>query len=143
LTWTNDVTYLLDTNALSELRKNKPDQRVSRWFEDNGGSAFYISALVIGEIRKGIERVRIHDPRRARALEGWLDGLRSEYGDRVLAVTAEVADLWGRLNVPPAPPPTVDGLMAATALVHGLTFVTRNVADVASTGVALVNPFEG
>jgi predicted nucleic acid-binding protein len=137
------VTYLLDTNTLSELRKNKPNPAVARWFEDNDNAGFYVSALVIGEIRNGIERLRDRDAARARALESWLSGVHDEYVDRILPVTAEVADLWGRLNVPPKPPPLVDGLMAATALVHGLTFVTRNVAGVGRTGARVVNPFDG
>ena len=84
----------------------------------------------------------MRDPKQADALERWLDGLVAAYGDRILPVTTDVAQQWGRLNVPPKAPPAIDGLMAATALVHRLTFVTRNVADVARTGVQLVNPFE-
>jgi hypothetical protein len=98
--------------------------------------------LVVGEIRQGIERVRSRDPGQAEALERWLTRLLSVYGSRVLPVTVEVAQEWGRLNALPQPPPVIDGLLAATAKVHRLTLVTRNVADVSRTGVAVHNPFE-
>ncbi|BFU47516.1 hypothetical protein KRMM14A1004_57530 [Krasilnikovia sp. MM14-A1004] len=96
----------------------------------------------MGEIRAGIERLRPRAADRAAALDHWLDTLLTAYGDRVLPVSGEVAQRWGRLNVPPHRPPVVDSLLAATALVHRLTLVTRNVADVAATGVDLLNPFE-
>jgi predicted nucleic acid-binding protein len=136
------VAYLLDTNVLSELRKNSPDPSVAKWIKNNSRADFYVSALVIGELRNGIERIRVRDAAQSRFLEVWLDGVREHYGDRILPVTANIAELWGRLNVPPTPPPIVDGLIVATALTHGLTLVTRNVADVVRTGVALVNPFD-
>lgn len=136
------MAYLLDTNVLFEMRKNNPDPSVAKWIKNNGRADFYVSALVIGELRNGIERIRARDAAQSRILEVWLDGVRAHYGDRILPVTADIAELWGRLNVPPAPPPIVDGLIVATALTHRLTFVTRNVADVARTGVALVNPFD-
>jgi hypothetical protein len=98
--------------------------------------------LVVGEIRQGIERVRSRDPGQAEAQERWLTRLLSVYGGRVLPVTVEVAQEWGRLNALPQPPPVIDGLLAATAKVHRLTLVTRNVADVSRTGVAVHNPFE-
>jgi predicted nucleic acid-binding protein len=136
------VAYLLDTNVLSELRKKNPDPSVAKWIKNNSRADFYVSALVIGELRNGIERIRVRDAAQSRVLEVWLDGVRQHYGDRILPVTANIAELWGRLNVPPTPPPIVDGLIVATALTHGLTLVTRNVADVVRTGVALVNPFD-
>jgi predicted nucleic acid-binding protein len=95
---------------------------------------------VIGEIRQGIERLRPRNEAQAAALESWLDGLVAGYHDRILPITVEVAQEWGRLNAA-VRPPIVDGLLAATAKVHRLVLVTRNVADVASTGVAVVNPF--
>jgi predicted nucleic acid-binding protein len=97
---------------------------------------------VLGEIRQGIERIRRRDPAQAEALERWLEGLVAGYRDRILPVTADVAQEWGRLAASPQPPPAVDGLLAATARVHRLVLVTRNVGDVAGTGVPVVNPFE-
>jgi toxin FitB len=135
------VAFLLDANVVSEFRKARPDSNVLAWHTQNTNADAFISVLVIGEIRRGIERIRPRDPRQAVALNGWLTGLVTTYHDRVLPVTSEISDEWGRLAVA-QPPPVIDGLMAATARVHGLTLVTRNVADVARTGVRVVNPFE-
>jgi len=135
------VAFLLDTNVVSELRKSAPHPSVAKWYEDHRNAETFLSALVVGEIRSGVDRLAARDANAARALEGWLQVLETALGATILPVTAEIADRWGRLHVPPSPPPIIDGLMAATALTHGLTLVTRNVADVARTGVALVNPF--
>ncbi len=134
------MAYLLDTNVVSELRKPHPDPHVAAWHARHVDDEAYLSTLVVGEIRQGIERIRTRDPRQAEALELWLSGLLKAYRSRILPVTTDIADAWGRLNTPPQPP-VIDGLMAATARVHRLTLVTRNVADVAGTGVAVVNPF--
>ena len=136
------MAFLLDTNVISELRKRKPDPRVDAWADRHASDDFFISSLVIGEVRSGVERLRPRDPHRAAALEKWLDGLPIAFRDRILPVTAEVAAEWGRLSARVGGPP-VDCLMAATANVHRLTFATRNVADVARTGVPVVNPFDG
>lgn len=135
------MAYLLDTNVVSELRKKAPDPRVAAWHAAHARAEVYVSALVAGEIRWGIERIRPRDPQQAQALERWLAGLLSSYRSRILPVTAEIADEWGRLTSSRRPP-VIDGLIAATAKVHRLTLVTRNVADVRGTGVSLVNPFE-
>jgi predicted nucleic acid-binding protein len=100
-----------------------------------------MSVLTVGEIRRGIERLRRRDPAQANMFDEWLGGLLEEFAERLLLVTAEIADAWGRLGVPD-PVPTVDGLLAATARVSGLTLVTRNTADLVRTGVQLLNPFE-
>lgn len=135
------MSWLLDTNVLSELRKgSRGDPGVVRWAAGRRDDA-WLSVLTVGEIRRGIELVRRRDAVGARNLDVWLEGLLGAFESRILPVDARVAEVWGRLNVPD-PLPTVDALLAATALVHDLTFVTRNVKDVAGTGVRLLNPFE-
>jgi toxin FitB len=136
------VSYLLDTNVVSEPRRSRPSGAVLRWFDSVSPTDLWSSVLVLGEIRLGIELLARKDPEQAAARERWLLELGDVFGDRIVPVTAEVADLWGRLNVPDRLP-AVDGLLAATAIVHGWTLVTRNTADVARTGVRLLNPFEG
>ncbi len=136
------MSFLLDTNVISETRKSsRMDDGVRRWISSVDGDDLYISALVLGEIRLGIERLRRRDRRQAEELEVWLSALRTNYSDKVLAVDGPAAEEWGRINVPD-PVSTRDGLMAATALVRGMTFVTRNTVDVERTGVKLLNPFE-
>jgi predicted nucleic acid-binding protein len=134
------VSFLLDRNVLSEARKPAGDVNVRAWLASVRGAELYLSVLVVGEIRQGIERLRRRDPSQAAVFETWLAMLRRDYADRILPVTVQIAEEWGRLNVPD-PVPAIDGLLAATARVHGLTLVTRNTADVARTGVALLNPF--
>ena len=113
---------------------------VMRWLSTVDDEDLYLSVLVIGEIRQGIEGLRRRDPLQAGRLEVWLAGLRRDYAGRILPVDMEVAEEWGRMNAPD-PISSRDGLMAATAKVRGMTFVTRNTADVERTGVALLNPF--
>ena len=133
--------WLIDTNVLSELRKgDRADTGVRRWFDDAEDSDLYTSVLVVGEIRRGVELIRGRDPVAAQALEGWLVRTVETFEDRVLPIDARIADRWGRLNVPD-PIPTVDGLLAASAIERGLTLVTRNTKDVATTGVMVLNPF--
>lgn len=133
---------LLDTNVVSELRKGKrANPKVLACFQTIPDEELFLSVLVLGEIRTGIERVRPSDPTQARALERWLNGLEAAYADRLLPVTADVADKWGRFSAF-NPPSVIGGLMAATALENDLSLVTRNTQDVSRTGVRILNPFE-
>ncbi len=135
------MSYLLDSNIISELRKReRADGRVRAWFEEIDDEELFLSVLTLGEIRRGIESIRRRDEVRASALNRWLNALTAGYEGRILPVDQRVADEWGRVNAP-ATLPVVDGLLAATARVHALTFVTRNVKDVARTGVGVLNPF--
>jgi toxin FitB len=101
--------------------------------------ALYTSVLVIGELRRGIEGIRRRDDRQAKAYEDWLEQVRLAFAGRILDIDERIAEEWGRLNVPD-PLPAIDGLLAATSKVHGLTFVTRNAADVLRTGIATIDP---
>jgi predicted nucleic acid-binding protein len=135
------VTYLLDTNIISELRKReRAHPGVVRWAASVDPAELHTSVLVIGEIRRGIELKRRSDPLQATALEGWLDRIRAGMGGRIIPVDERIAELWGKLGVPTTLP-SIDGLIAATAMVHGLTVVTRNFGDMARTGASLLNPF--
>jgi toxin FitB len=135
------VTFLLDTNVVSEIRKPRPDPKVQAWLASAPEGDLYLSVLVVGEIRQGVERLRRRDPARIAPYEAWLSELLRHFADRLAPITADVCEEWGRLNVPD-PLPVVDGLMAATAKVRGWTFVTRNVADLARADVRLLNPFD-
>jgi predicted nucleic acid-binding protein len=135
------LSYLIDTNVLSELRKGERcDPNVSRWFASVHPEEVFLSVLAVGEIRSGIERIRRRDDRSARVLDTWLRRLLAEHSDRILPIDEAIAQEWGRLSVPD-PIPVVDGLMAATARVHSLTLATRNLKDVGRTGVPCINPF--
>jgi len=136
------LSYLLDTNVVSELRKgDRADKAVMTWFSQVKDEDLHLSVLVLGELRQGVERLRTRDVRSAEQLDRWLRRLAEGYGGRILPVDEAVAEVWGRLNVPD-PISVVDGLLAATALVHDLTLVTRNTKDVARAGAPLLNPFE-
>lgn len=135
------MSYLLDTNVISELRKGeRADRNVSSWFAGLAEEEIYLSVLTLGEIRRGVESVRRRDPDSAAALDSWLARLSEAHRDRVLLVDRAIAEEWGRMSAPD-PLPVVDGLLAATAKVVGLTLATRNVADVERTGVELLDPF--
>ena len=135
------MSFLIDTNIISEVRKDdRCDHNVARWWETLDDEDLYLSVLVLGEIRKGIELVRPKDPRQATAIERWLDAVGAAFEGRILPVDQAVADEWGRMNAA-NPVAILDGLLAATAKVNGLTMATRNVADVERTGVKFVNPF--
>ncbi len=136
------MSYLLDTNVISELRKGpRCHEHVAAWFAQVPDRDITRSVLVIGEIRCGIERIRTRDPQAAATLETWLTKVVTGFSGRIVSVDREVAEEWGRMNAL-RPLSTVDSLLAATAKVHGLTLVTRNIADIATTGVDYLNPFE-
>jgi hypothetical protein len=134
------MAFLLDTNVFSEIRRPRPDPNVSTWLASVDDDEIYLSVLVAGEIRQGVERLRPRDPRRAEAYETWLNELLVRYADRTAAIDLDVADEWGRLNAARRVP-VIDGLLAATAIVRGWTLVTRNVGNVAPTGVPCLDPF--
>jgi len=134
--------FLLDTNVLSELRKErKCHPAVRLWYDSVAEEDLYLSVLVLGEIRHGIERIRLRDPRAARALDGWMSRIATEFADRVLPIDAEVADKWGHLGLE-RPLPVVDGYLAATALVHDLTLVSRDKTAFENLSVRFLDPFE-
>lgn len=136
------MSFLLDTNIISEVRKGaKCDPNVAAWYDAIDDADIYLSVLVLGEIRKGVERARPSDPDQARALGKWLSTVASSFAERILPVDQAVADEWGHMGAK-RPVSTVDALLAATAKVHGMTLATRNVSDVADLGADFVNPFE-
>jgi predicted nucleic acid-binding protein len=135
------MSYLLDTNVLSELRRKQADAGVSDWIAQRPASTLYLSVLTLGELRKGIEGMS--DPDRRLALSDWMQTeLAAFFLGRILSVDASVADRWGQLvAIAGRPLPAIDSLLAATALVHGVTMVTRNTKDFEGLGVEVVNPW--
>lgn len=134
------MTYLLDTNVVSELRRPRPNNGVQTWLESVAADATYLSVLVLGEVRQGVERLRRRDPRQSSLLEEWLASLEEAFSDRVLVIDSTVAHAWGRLSGDDPLPP-IDGLLAATALVHGLTVVTRDTRAFERVGVPWLDPW--
>lgn len=137
--------YLLDTNVPSELTRTRPDARVQQWLRDQATNTLFLSAITIGEIRKGL--VLLPASRRLTELESWFSkDLRNWFQSRILPVTSEIADRWGTLDghrqISGAPLNTADGLIAATALEHDLTLVTRNVRDFRDLGLNMLNPWD-
>lgn len=137
--------FLLDTNVISELLKPRPEPRVTSWVEATDESVLYLSVLTLGEIRQGI--AALPQSRRRANLEAWLEtDLRSRFHGRILVVDHDVADRWGLLTGQAQRKglvvPVIDGLLAATALHHNLTFVTRDTSGIADTGVAIFNPWQ-
>jgi predicted nucleic acid-binding protein len=133
------VSFLLDTNAISEIRRGR-DASVQAWAAAVSDGDLHLSVLTLGEIRKGIERLRGRDAPQADTFAAWLAQLQTQFARRILPVDTPIAQEWGRLNAR-TPRNTVDSLIAATALVHGLTVVTRNTADFEGCEVELLNPW--
>lgn len=138
------MPFVLDTNIVSEIRRGRalchPD--VWRWYDATPLEEIYLSVLVLGEMRRGVEMKRRSDPATARVFERWLQEIALVHGDRVLSVSSEICDAWGRIAAR-ANVSAIDGLIAATAAHHGLTVATRNTVDFQRCGVDFINPFEG
>lgn len=132
--------YLLDTNVVSETRKALASADVLDFLAQVDPAALFLSVLTLGELRKGVAAKRRTDPSAADAIGVWVDGIESRFSDRVLPVDTATARRWGELSSGRTLP-VIDTLIAATALRHGLTLVTRNTRDVEATGVPLINPW--
>jgi predicted nucleic acid-binding protein len=136
------VSFLLDTNIISEVRKGpRCDPRVAAWYASVDDDDLYLSVLVLGEIRKGIEQARPRVPAKARALEAWLAEVEHAFAERTFSIDRRTSDEWGRMSAQRSIP-VIDGLLAATAKVHRVTLVTRNEPDVAGLGASVLNPFK-
>jgi predicted nucleic acid-binding protein len=135
------MAFLLDTNVVSELRKGQRCLRSVRdWYDAVPFEELFLSVLVFGELRRGIENLRRRDVVTATVLERWSHGLRLAHTERIIPVTWEICDIWGRLSLL-HPMPTTDGLLAATARCYDLTVATRNTKDFQRCGVDYFNPF--
>ena len=134
------MSFLLDTNIVSELRKGaKTHAGLLAWFDEQPARSLFLSVVTVGEIRQGIEQARRTDPRWAGSLDRWVQGLTQYYEDRLLSIDGTVAEEWGRIRAGRTVP-VVDALLAATARVHDLTIVTRNVRDFRGLAVRVLNP---
>jgi predicted nucleic acid-binding protein len=134
------LRYLLDTNALSEPKRKRPDPRAAAWLRGVDPADLYVSVLSLGEIANGIAKLGKKDAQAAAAFDEWARVIRADFASRILDVDLAVADVWGHISAPRSLQ-VVDALLAATALVHGMTLVTRNVRDIADTGVSILNPW--
>lgn len=136
------MAYLLDTNVVSELRKGtRCHGAVREWFDTLDEEDLFLSVLVVGEIERGVERIRKRDPKSATRLGRWLSSLCTTFEARILPVSLPVARTWGEMGAP-NPIPTIDGLLAATAHVYGLVLATRDVSHVRTLDIEWINPFE-
>ena len=139
------MKYILDTCVLSELVKNRPEKKVQKWIEECDEELLYLSVLTIGEIQKGI--VRLKDKTKRNTIQRWLDSdLRERFAERILPIDEDTILTWGIMQgeseVKGLPIPTIDGLIGATALTHNLTVVTRDEKDIARTGARVLNPWK-
>ncbi|MGD0630299.1 MAG: type II toxin-antitoxin system VapC family toxin [Terracidiphilus sp.] len=137
------IRYLLDSNFVSETRKPRPDLGVLAFLKSNDPNSAFISVLTLGELRKGVAAKKLRDPNpnAAARLAAWVDGLELSFADRILGIDTAIAKLWGEWSGG-RPRPIVDTLLAATAVLHDLTLVTRNIRDVRETPVKLLDPWQ-
>lgn len=135
------MNFLLDTNVISELTKRQPSPKVSQWYDSTPAAQLYLSVITLGEIRKGVELKRAVSSLAARRFEAWLTQLTAAYQPRILDFDEASADEWGRLMALDRNLPAEDGQLAATAIRHNLTLVTRNVRHLPSGRVSVLNPF--
>jgi len=134
------LQYLLDTNVLSETRRKRADNGVISFLSGADPSTLYLSVLTLGELRKGVALKKESDPDAAKKLGSWVDGLEFSFADHILGIDAATARLWGELSAQ-RPRPVIDTLLAATAIRHELTFVSRNTKDVHDIRVKVLNPW--
>jgi toxin FitB len=137
---TNRLRYLLDTSILSETRKKRADERVLAFLSNATPTTLYLSCLSLGELKKGVGLKMKSDPSAAKAIAGWVDGLETNFADRILGVDTASAKLWGEWSAQ-RPRPVVNTLLAATAVVHDVVFVTRHESDIKDLPVNVFNPW--
>lgn len=135
------LQYLLDTNVVSETRKKIPDSKVINFLSGADPSTLFVSVLTIGELRKGAVRKSFTDPVASRRIEEWVEGLELSFADRILGIDLATSRLWGELSAQ-RPRAVVDTLLAAIAIVHELTLVTRNAIDVQDIPVKIFDPWK-
>jgi toxin FitB len=138
------MNYLLDTCLISELAKSKPDENVVNWVLSENETGFYVSVLTFGELHKGIEK--LPESKKKEELRNWVnDELKNRFQSRIIGIDMRISILWGKIQCiaekKGKPMPVIDTLIAATALSHDLTVVTRNVSDMEQSGVRLLNPW--
>jgi predicted nucleic acid-binding protein len=135
------LQYLLDTNVLSETRRKLADARVIAFLTAVESSALYISVLTLGELRKGVAHKSRSDPDAAKRIADWVEGLEVSFADRIVGIDLATAKLWGELSAV-RPRPVIDTLLAATAVVHEMTLVTRNISDIQDVPVKVLDPWK-
>jgi predicted nucleic acid-binding protein len=134
------LTFLLDTNVVSEPRRRRPNTDVLRWLQEQSATELFMSVLTVGEVIAGARLLERRDPPAGRSLLHWFATVRSNYAERILPVTETIVETWGDLQAR-RPLPVTDGLLAATVLVHELVLVTRNERDFQGLGLDIVNPW--
>jgi len=136
------LKYLLDTNTVSEPKRKRPDPAVAAWLHGVDQSSLFISVLTLGEIENGVTKLEPKNRIAADALREWAEGIRAHFSSRIIDIDFAIAETWGRISARRSLP-VIDGLLAATALVHGMVFVSRNTRDFSDTGITLLNPWDG